>query len=183
MEKTHFFVAVPLPDNIKETISLWKESLPNDSFKRWVHPNDYHITLAFLGFATPTQLSDVIEGIEKIVKKHNRFPLSLTDSGTFGREEQPRIFWLGLEKSSALNQLQKDIADACRSVGFEIEKRAYKPHITIARQWNQKKPFHFPSFQAKVELLTWVSHEIVIYQTHLKNTPKYEAIKRFPLGE
>ena len=55
--KSHYFWAVMLPDEVKHIIH---HRLEKDKglfqFKRWVHELDYHITLAFLGYAEPQKL-------------------------------------------------------------------------------------------------------------------------------
>ncbi|MBR8644101.1 hypothetical protein KEH51_03585 [[Brevibacterium] frigoritolerans] len=47
-----FFFALVLPDDIKAYLNAVTEQLkPDFPFKKWLHPADYHITMAFLGNA------------------------------------------------------------------------------------------------------------------------------------
>ncbi|RKI99580.1 RNA 2',3'-cyclic phosphodiesterase, partial [Butyricicoccus sp. 1XD8-22] len=53
----HYFFAVKLPDEVKTFMSEWVQKNKREyPFARWVHPEDYHITLAFLGFAEEQKL-------------------------------------------------------------------------------------------------------------------------------
>ena len=48
----HYFVAITLPNHIKEMLSNYKEDMQEElQFRSWVHKEDYHITLSFLGSA------------------------------------------------------------------------------------------------------------------------------------
>lgn len=180
MENTHYFLAVPINKAIKETIHSWRQQHQSAwPFKRWVHKEDYHITLVFLGNATKEQRQELgIRLKEKIVPKP--FELTLSTLGMFGKPDRPRILWVGIEQSKPLYELQNIVAKACHEVGFTLESRAYKPHITIARQWSGHQPFDLPLTPLTDKVNTWQANEMVLYQTHLQRSPKYEAIQQFP---
>ncbi len=161
-----------------------KEQLP---FKTWVHHEDYHITLVFLGEAPFTKVQDVKTEMKKIAANHPAFTLKLSGLGYFGRQESPRIFWAGVDVSLQLTRLQKDIYEACERLGFMLEKRAYHPHMTLARRWGGE--YEFPQgslsdmMQPKDEHLEMKVENIVLYQTHLNRSPKYQPLSIFSLGE
>ena len=47
---------------------------------------------------------------------------------------RPRVVWVGVdEPSGALVALKKGVTQALAPLGFEAEKRAYTPHLTIGR--------------------------------------------------
>ena len=70
--------------------------------------------------------------------KWSPFPLTLDRIGTF-QQEGGDLYWLGCEKCPLLMKLQKELADRLRVAGFNIEFRAYMPHLTIGRQVTSKK--------------------------------------------
>ena len=60
----HYFVAITLPNHIKEVLSNYREEMQEElPFRSWVHKEDYHITLSFLGSATEEQLEGIKEWI------------------------------------------------------------------------------------------------------------------------
>ncbi|WP_026671685.1 RNA 2',3'-cyclic phosphodiesterase [Alkalihalobacterium bogoriense] len=181
MENTHFFLAIPISKEIKEIIHRWREQHhSNWTFKRWVHKEDYHITLVFLGNATKEQRQALDNRLKEKIVHVKPFELTLSSLGVFGKPERPRILWGGVEQSSPLHELQHMVARICYEVGFTIETRAYKPHITIARQWSGQQPFDLPLTPLTDKVNTWQVNELVLYQTHLQRSPKYEAILQFP---
>ncbi|MFZ3589383.1 RNA 2',3'-cyclic phosphodiesterase [Bacillus sp. DJP31] len=186
MNETHYFLAVPIPQEIKllyfEWIELVKEKLP---FKTWVHPDDYHLTLAFLGDASFPKIQDVKNEMKRIVKEHDSFRLQVSGLGTFGSSESPRIFWSGVERQPLLEKLQRDVFQACQNVGFDLETRPFHPHMTLARRWIAESPFPFNELpeliHPKQELLSFKVNHVVLYQTHLDRSPKYLPLSIFSL--
>ena len=74
---THYFWAVKLPDCVKRSI---RDELNNVQhifqFQRWVHREDYHITLAFLGAADEQRLQEAINLVGKAIEDEKSFPNS-----------------------------------------------------------------------------------------------------------
>ena len=183
-QHTHYFLAVPLPGHIKELLTQWRDLLePRLPFKSWVHPQDLHITLFFLGNASFSQINSVKQEVSEAVKQHSAFQLELNGIGTFGQKESPRIFWGGVNKSEQLVNLQKDISKACERSGFKIESRPYNPHITMARKWTSEQPFSIGNAEKivfpKEEFSAFTVDKVVLYQTHLERTPKYQPLSIF----
>lgn len=178
--KSHYFWAVMLPDEVKHIIH---QRLEKDKglfqFKRWVHELDYHITLAFLGYAEPQKLRASAELIKKELLSETSFPLSLNHIGVFGKQNSPRIFWGGVAREERLYYLQSLVFKACKSAGFTLEKRPFTPHITLARNWNgedfarqwleEHNPFKDPE-------ITFLVNEVVLYRTKMGSAPKYEKV-------
>ncbi len=182
--KTHFFFAVPLPTTLKQKIHSSLVDLKEESFfKKWVHEEDYHITLAFLGDAPEEKLDKAKSIVKKAMESFPTFIITTSNFGTFGKRDSPRIFWLGLEQSTQLADLQKLVYNACMEAGFSLDKKPFNPHITVARKWNKDEAFTskwLESFQPEQSLTIDVT-EIVLFQTHLNKTPKYEPIYTIPL--
>lgn len=174
----HLFIAIPLPSQIKEKLeefsSNWIGELP---LKKWIYKDDFHITLSFLGPVTNTKSKELMEQLHEDLSKTKRFKLSTNNLGIFGSIDQPRVWWCGVNSSYELVDLQKKISIVCEKQGFSVEKRPYKPHITIAKKFNEKftNDFNIP--------LTWFGNgmefevnEIVLYKIHPSQKPSYEAI-------
>ncbi len=180
----HYFIAVPIDGNIKGKLASWlQQSKP--PFQRFVHEEDFHITLAFLGGVAPSILDQLKAELETAPSQHKSFELTIQDLGHFGQKTSPRIFWAGVEQEENLFQLQRHIYETSVGLGIELENRAYSPHITLARKYignggyddtNLKR-----SFNSCLGGEAWTVSSFVIYQTHLNRTPKYEVIASFPL--
>ncbi|PKC52683.1 RNA ligase [Rhizophagus irregularis] len=179
----HYFLAVKLPKEVKEFIGEWVETNQQQfPFSRWVHREDYHITLAFLGFAEKNQLEQVIELMGPVLSEEISFEMTVNEFGTFGPPTSPRIFWAGVKESEDLKQLQKKIYEMCIKIGFQLDKKPFKPHITIARIWKGEESFDKGKLNfLKTNEFAFHVNEIVLYETHLDKTPKYHEFARFPI--
>jgi RNA 2',3'-cyclic 3'-phosphodiesterase len=181
----HFFLALPISGEIRHYLHKWTQEVTNQyKFKQWVHPKDYHITLSFLGKASIKQIEGIKKRVERTTADHQSFSLTLDEINAFGREASPSIFWAGVLESEPLRRLQKDVKETCETEGFLLEDRPYKPHITLAKKWTSNTAFPYNDVRklvGKNEILTWDVQEVILYETHLDRTPKYEAIKEFKL--
>lgn len=185
-KKNHFFYAVKIPSDTKNLI--YNKLLPLQReflFQKWVHPEDFHITLAFLGNAEIGKLEKSIPFVSDALKNENAFPLNIEGLDTFGSKESPRIFWVRLVEQICLYEVRKKVFHACELAGFSLEKRPFHPHITIARKWKGDTPFAPESLQQKNpfvrDAFSFVASEVVLYQTHLDREPKYEVVQSFKL--
>ncbi|MCM3162773.1 RNA 2',3'-cyclic phosphodiesterase [Metabacillus litoralis] len=184
--KKHYFIAVPIEEHHQQLIQNWittyKNKLP---FQSWVHPNDYHITLAFLGDVGEVEkLELLVEKIQQVVQFVPHFDLMLKGIDVFGKQDAPRIFWAGVKESMNLQHLQKQVFDRCQEVGFQLDKKPFRPHITLARKWKSEEPFRkWPQLDHAFEGSSSHFHvkKIHLYQTNLNKIPKYEVVETFPL--
>ncbi len=103
---------------------------------RWVEPAGIHLTLAFLGELTDEQLVQAQQATEQAASSAHPFSFQLTRFGTFGSPRQPRVIWLGIDIPSGLTQLHHRLQQELISAGFEVEKRPFAPHLTLARVKN-----------------------------------------------
>jgi RNA 2',3'-cyclic 3'-phosphodiesterase len=184
--QTHFFYAVKLPEEtklmLKSHVEKLKEEIP---FRRWVHYQDLHITLAFLGNAPTEKLKNSENNVRKAIQGMSAFYLEINKLGIFGKEEAPRIFWADTKESTDLQVIRKKVFAACQEAGFQLETRPFRPHITLARKWAGEGQFQKELFDRWNKLqpdpLPFKATEVVLYQTHLQKTPKYEAKTVFTL--
>lgn len=188
--RPNLFVAVPLPAGLKQLLYgmavTAREDLP---FRKWVHQEDYHITVKFLGGQAPDMVEPIRKGMEPVARESAPFRLTLEGPGTFGRKETPRILWMGIGgERDALAALQKRTEQALAALGFEPEARPYAPHITIAKNWTGSGPADHRRLQPLLspghdpEQLQWTVEELVLYRTHPGKQPMYECVDRYPLG-
>jgi RNA 2',3'-cyclic 3'-phosphodiesterase len=178
-KQTHFFFAIKMPLETKLIMQKYTEKLKEIlPFSRWVHHEDLHITLAFLGNAPSEKLTSAMENVQATLSGSEGFMLEINKLGIFGKLDSPRIFWADTKESNELQVVRKKVFTACLDAGFQLETRPFKPHITLARKWIGDKPFQQNLLNVWAELqpepLLFNVNEVVLYQTHLDKTPKYE---------
>jgi 2'-5' RNA ligase len=128
------FIAIDLEPEIKESLrSLVRDLRATRADIRWVSGEGIHLTLKFLGPIDETQALGVKEILKDVASHHHAFPLRLEGTGAFPGEISPRVLWVGLAGEPELLALQDDLDNALEAKGFEREKRAFSPHLTLGR--------------------------------------------------
>lgn len=92
-----------------------------------------HLTLAFLGEQPGSRLPDVEAAMRAASAGTTGFRLSFDHAGRFRRDEGD-IWWLGAAASAELSSLHRKLASELSAGGFELEKRRFTPHLTLARR-------------------------------------------------
>lgn len=128
------FVAIELPlpilRGIDEAIAPLRADIPEFA---WTETEDCHITLKFLGDVEPDRADGLARMIDVLARAHRPFSIHLSHLGAFPNFRRARVVWLGVEAEPRLELLQHDLELAAEVHGFEIEGRAFRPHVTLAR--------------------------------------------------
>lgn len=132
------FVALEIPAAVRANLAALIEQLRalpvRDGGKnaRWVRAQNLHVTLKFIGEAAPEKL-DGIRGALSGVRAERPVELACRGLGFFPNEKRPQVFWAGLDASENLAKLAEDIDRVLATAGVPREKRAFEPHLTLAR--------------------------------------------------
>ncbi|MCH9808982.1 MAG: RNA 2',3'-cyclic phosphodiesterase [Alphaproteobacteria bacterium] len=121
------FSGIELPEEIRDDLGDLERPLPG---VRWIDIDELHLTLRFAGDVdnpTAREFADLLANIEV-----NAFPMRLSGLGTFGGKD-PRVIWAGVEAGEELERLARANERAAHSAGIDVPKRAFKPHVTLAR--------------------------------------------------
>lgn len=118
------FIAVKLPEEQAELLGQEAAALSARlKFAKWTYPDDYHITLQFLGDTPAAEIPGLLAALEEISAGQKPFKLRLGDFGTFGAQESPRVLWAGISgETEQLQKLQQKIVSATSPLGFKEEK-------------------------------------------------------------
>ncbi|HEY0625490.1 MAG TPA: RNA 2',3'-cyclic phosphodiesterase [Allosphingosinicella sp.] len=122
------FVAIRPPHAIRRQLL---DLMGGISGARWQTDEQLHITLRFIGEVDGNLAEDVAAALASLHQAS--FDTALSGVGAFSRRGQAEVVWAGLAPHEPLKALHKKIDQACVRVGLEPERRAYHPHITLAR--------------------------------------------------
>jgi RNA 2',3'-cyclic 3'-phosphodiesterase len=123
------FVGLELPRELRQRVALLSGAgIPG---ARWVPPENYHVTLRFIG-ETPRYLAEEIDHALAGLKAPP-FALMLAGIGTFTKGGRSQSLWIGVERSEPLQRLQSKIETTLQRCGLEPERRRFQPHLTLAR--------------------------------------------------
>lgn len=120
------FIAVRFSEEIHDLLLESIASLKAQSLSgSFTSPQNLHLTLAFIG--ETNRISAIHRAMDE--PPAAPFPLTVRSCGRFGN-----LWWAGVEDSLVLSRLAAQLQNSLRHVGFSIESRPFKPHITLGRQ-------------------------------------------------
>jgi RNA 2',3'-cyclic 3'-phosphodiesterase len=119
-----------LLDRLEETTALLRAEAPELA---WIARERRHLTLKFLGDVDEGAAAKLIEAADRAVARHQPLEMSVREVGAFPNFRRARVVWIGVEQEPRLELLHHDLELACEQVGFEVEGRPFRPHITLAR--------------------------------------------------
>ena len=123
------FVALELPWELRQRVAMLSGAgIPG---ARWVPPENYHLTLRFIG-EMPGYRAEEIDASLAVLKAPG-FSLTLAGVGTFHKGGRSVSLWVGVERNPALDHLQSKVETALQRCGLEPERRRFTPHLTLAR--------------------------------------------------
>jgi 2'-5' RNA ligase len=120
------FTAIGLPPAVAQQLALLRGGFIG---ARWVEPEDYHITLRFLGEVEGRLAREADDGLRALDVAP--FSLAFSEYAFFGGA-RPHALVALVAPNPALARLQGRHESALRRLGFKPETRKYTPHVTLA---------------------------------------------------
>ncbi len=135
-ENLRLFIALPLPDPVRDTLAALAQPLPGVN---WTRPEQLHVTLRFLGDVPADQYDAMVARLAAV--EVAPFILPVEGVGTFPPNRPPRVLWIGVGAGHPrLFQLRQRLDDALLATGLALDVRTFHPHITLARTTENAAP-------------------------------------------
>lgn len=176
------FFAIPLPRYVSESLARLREEARGF---RWILPENYHLTLNFLGEVE----SEAEEAVRRAAReiRVGSFFLPVAGVGHFPPRGEPQVVWAGVGGGHPhLFQLQHRLTDALFALGFDPGERAWHPHITLARcaGASAEAVRQFEKRHAGFETAPMRITEYILFASERRGTRRfYSAVENFPLDE
>jgi len=179
------FVALPVEGVAADDLKNWADKYRHSvAFRKWTQPQDYHITLQFLGEMDDLRIGELDAALKAV--RAGRLALALSGGGIFGVPASPRVLWSAVTGNvEGVHALHQKIVQATQPLGFVPEERPYAPHITVARSYVGGESASGVLDAAKAAMPSdscWIAKRFVLMRTHMHTTPMYETIGEYPLG-
>ena len=128
------FVAADLDTVSREACARVAERLREQGWPgRWVAPENYHLTVAFLGSVDPARLPDVLTAVGDAAPQLAPFDVPLDTVGAFPNARRPRVVWVGPQIAvPAFGTLCGVVRSELAALGFTFEPHT-DAHVTLAR--------------------------------------------------
>ena len=122
------FVAIRPPIAIRERLLA---AMGGVSGARWQSDDQLHLTLRFIGEVDRHSARDIDAALGAV--HHPAFEIALAGIGAFDRRGEPVALWAAVAPIEPLKTLHNKIDQAIVRAGLAPERRAFTPHITLAR--------------------------------------------------
>ena len=121
------FVAIRPPEEIRD---LLIDAMDDSPELGWVQDDNLHLTLRFIGEVERPLADDIALALSRI--RSERFELRVAGVGIFERRNGGAL-WAAVRPKEPVAALAAKVERACAAAGLEPERRAFHPHITLAR--------------------------------------------------
>lgn len=180
------FAAIPITEPARSEVVALLGRLRDTGWPvRWVGDEGVHLTLKFFGEVAPERLEVIQEALRFAGQDTLPLSLRLDQLGAFPSRHRPRILYLGLEGSPALELLQDRLERGGEAIGFPPEGTPFHPHVTLGRL---REGHRFPRgglnlHDDSFERVAFSGDQIVLYESILTpRGPRYEAQLTLELG-
>lgn len=126
------FVAIRPPEVIRD---LLVDAMDDGADFRWQDDAQLHLTLRFIGEVERPLANDIADALAAL--RSPPFELRVLGVGQFERRNAGAL-WAGVDPKAPVAALAAKVERACQTAGLEPERRAFHPHITLAR-WKGRR--------------------------------------------
>ena len=180
------FVAVLLDDDLRarlaEAVSAWRADPRTDGL-RWVAPDAFHLTLAFLGDIDPARVPAISTAVREAAARFEPASVVTGRLGAFARPSSARVLWYGI--GDAHGMLRALASELAVRLELRVDAEQYRPHVTLARArrgWVDLRGW-IEEASASAPEGTLAISEIELMRSHLGRGPaRYERLASVQLG-
>ncbi len=156
------FIAMEIPqkvkDNLERSSRQFAEYADGGNF---VPKDNLHLTLHFLGNVTP----DALIYIQSAMDSVRDMPAPELAVMQFAMQRTGDIVWAKIRPSAPLTTLHDSLGERLEANGFEVEHRAYRPHVTLIRKKSFTLPFSEVTKNVQVYNAPFTADRLTLYES------------------
>jgi 2'-5' RNA ligase len=172
------FVAIRPPEPIRD---LLIDAMDDSADFRWQDDEQLHLTLRFVGEVDRPLAEDLAAALAGI--RASSFAIRVHGTGRF-EQRSAGALWAGVEPKAPVAALAAKVERVCQSVGLEPERRAFHPHITLAR-WKGRRSHEVRRFLERTAALVSEPFSVdsfALFESRLsRHGAHYEQVSDYPL--
>src|SRR5690348_8004664 len=172
------FVAIRPPQEIRD---LLIDAMDDSPEFRWQEEEQLHLTLRFVGEVERPVGEDLAAALAGI--RAEPFALRVSGVGRFEQRSSGAL-WAGIEPKAPVAALAAKVERACQSAGLAPERRAFHPHITLAR-WKGRRTREVHDFldgRAGLSSPSFAVDRFILFESRLsRHGAHYEEVAAYPL--
>lgn len=172
------FVAIRPPQHVRD---LLVDAMDDSPELRWVGDEQMHLTLRFIGEVERPLANDLAAALGRV--RYPAFDLRIDGVGRFDRRTGGAL-WAGVEPRKSVVDVAAKVERACVAAGLEPERRAFHPHITLARYGRRSADVagEFERRNSGLSSEPFAVRSFILFESHLsRHGPHYEMVANYPL--
>ena len=180
--KIRSFISLNLPLSLRHELSGHAKLIAGQDKRHkicWLPPENYHLTLVFLGDLESVKISALQLKLEQKLESTKALTPTISAITPFPFS-RPRIAAALIEHTTELLRLQIDVANCVRKYGITTERRRFVPHVTLGRL--KPRAGKTVDFKVRDILLSGFAESVTLFQSVL--TPDgaiHTALAEIPL--
>jgi 2'-5' RNA ligase len=181
------FVAVELPEDLRSALVLRCEPARAALGRalRWTRPDNIHLTVKFLGDVDRDDIPEAVNIIREAASGAHSLPAEVFGPEPFPAGAKARLVVAHVQHSDVLQHIYEGLDRGLARLGVKRERRAYTPHITLARardfggRW--VSGFDWPSLAGKIGAMPVTA--LTLFMSELKpGGPDYTPLAKIDIG-
>lgn len=182
------FSAIDLGPSARERVAAEQHRLAatlDAASLRWVSSEHLHLTLVFIGQVPEDCAGGIVLAMQAAIPQQP-FRCELGGFGIFPSHGAPRTLWLGVRTGAdAVVRVQQAIAARCQALGVLLEKRPFRPHLTLARWRDGRRSARPRHLGGGDEIVAVVDvNAVTLFQSRLSSKGStYTVLAQSPLSD
>lgn len=177
MASKRVFLAIPVPEKIKEQLYHYKKYFNFPELK-WASIGNIHITLVFIGNIEEKELSNIIQEVSNF--SFPKFSLIIQKLSVVKRNGRVSMIWAIFEESKAFRELAEQLSS---KIEIPLDHPP-KAHITLARVKKGSYLKIDTSLVPEIVNTEIIVNRIVLYESNLSSSgATYEVLKSWDLQD
>jgi 2'-5' RNA ligase len=181
------FIALEIPDTVRKKLAALQQEMRVENVDvRWVRPENFHVTLKFIGEATQDEL-EAIKAELRGVRPEGPVRATFRGLGVSWNARRGGVFWVTMEVTETMKMLAAQINRRLERLGIAAEERDFLPHLTLARF---KRPNALPAIRSAIaahegrDFGSLLSDELHLIESKLGPAgSKYFIVASFRFGQ
>lgn len=171
------FIAAELPDELVWALSETSAALRESVRGRFVAPDSYHVTLAFIGELETACIAEVEDALAFACEGTSPIPVELGELGSFGRPRKATLWQAVCDPMGELAACDSRLRKGLSQAGIPFDGKAFKAHVTLMRSAELSGGVLPPATFAQGPISS-----VALFSSDLSGArPRYEALTRFEL--
>jgi len=137
LSELRLFLAIAVPEDIRtelRRLQLELEPLLPPRAVRWTKPEQFHLTLKFLGNVPATDIDALSRAVRAVCGVAPPMRLRAEGAGFFPESGAPRVFWIDIKSVDGLLMgFQRQLELSVASFAMKQDAKKFTAHVTLAR--------------------------------------------------